>query len=164
MLPSTGELEPLGNPRAGRLTVAAASIPNLRAASWLGTLILTALAALVLLQCQWMPHHDTAPAALPHHGAVAGSPLQRTDVAATAHDHIGRAALFACSAVDAVRDQLGAPAVLRMLWLVTLTLLAAYVAFVVVGQVLTRGPPPHTGPVAIVAGRILIHRFCVLRR
>lgn len=131
---------------------------------WLGAVIVSAMAALVLLlQCQTMPHHSSTAQAPPHHAVAAGSLLQRSDVAAGAHNHIGRAATVVCAVADVVKAQLSTPTVLRVLWTAALALLA-YAVFVAVLPMSMRGPPLHTGPAAIAAGRILIHRFCVLRR
>lgn len=163
VLPSTGELQPPGNSRAGRLTVTAGGARELRGMSWLGALIVAAMAALVLLlQCAALPHHNTAATALPHHAVAAGSTLQRGDIAATAHNHIGQAEAFVCSVADSVAAQLAAPTVLRVLWIGALALLA-YAAVAAGSPAWTRGPP-HTGAVAIATGRIILHRFCVLRR
>lgn len=131
-------------------------------APWLGAVVVAVLAALLVLQCGAMPHHS-ATVVLPHHAVAAGSTLQRSDAAIAPHNHFAVPASAICAVADAVTAQLAAPTLLRMLWIAALALVAC-VLFAAAAPALTRGPPPHTGAVAIAGGRTLLHRFCVLRR
>ncbi|WP_074245190.1 putative copper homeostasis (lipo)protein LpqS [Mycobacteroides abscessus] len=164
MLPSTGEGQPLRNSGAGRPAVSAIGGRGARVAPWLGAAVVAVLAALLVAQCGAMPHHGAAATALPHHAVAAGSTLQRSTAAIAPHNHFAVPASAICAAAaDAVSAALAAPTVLRVLWIAVLALVAC-AALWAGAPALTRGPPPHTGPVAIAAGRMLIHRFCVLRR
>ncbi|MDO3014878.1 MULTISPECIES: hypothetical protein [Mycobacteriaceae] len=163
MLPSTGELQPAGKLPAGRSAMMRARVRIRPGAPWLGALIVAAMITLLLLlQCAGPPHHMSVPAAAPHHAIAAGSALQRSQAAIAPHNHLGAPAPAMCALTDAVSAQLTAPAAVRVLWIAALIVLA-YAVGTAVLPVLMRGPP-HTGPVAIVTGRTLIHRLCVLRR
>lgn len=166
VLPSTGQGQPLRNSGAGRITVTTVNAigpRGARLAPWLGAVVVAVLAVLLLLQCGALPHHAVAAAALPHHAVAAGSPLQRSDAAIAPHNHFAAPASAICAAADAVTSQLATPTLLRVLWIAALALLAC-VLLSAAAPALTRGPPPHTAPASIAAGRTLLHHLCVLRR
>lgn len=163
VLPSTGACQPTRGIRwaGGTLTRTAARRRYLPAL--LLALVLAMAAAVVALQCAVMAHHGSAAEARPHHAVAAGSVLQRTDIAASVHNHIGAAQTWMCQVSDGLAVQMSTPAVPKMTWIAALPLVAA-VALAMVFPAWTRGPPRHTVWAATTGGRTLIYRLCVLRR
>lgn len=133
-------------------------------ASWLGALMVAAMIALVLLvQCVGAGHHNASAAAPPHHAVAAGSPVQRSAAVIAPHDHLAAPVAAVCAAADVAVAQLSTPTAARVLWIAAVAALA-WTAMTALAPALTRGPPPHTRPAVRAAGRVLIHRLCVLRR